>query len=223
MFEPILPSSASTFASSCVSTEGRRRAGRGTSSRTARHMAEGDSPVASIFFMISAFCAGVQLIAIRAVVLRFWLPLRPVFMAVASGGRIPSARWGRGTGAARRRVVGQGREIPAAVDGRTALVQVHGGKRLVDRGPGGERSLPRSGGPWRARRLSWSKPLSKQRSGGRRVKHLPVGSPEGEAHLVRSTEQRSWSGGCNGGRSDPLGKMREPSGERWRVEHAHIL
>ena len=36
----------------------------------------------------------------------------------------------------------------------------------------------------------------------------PVGSPEGEAHLVRSTEQRSWAGGCNGGRSCPLAKMR---------------
>src|SRR5271165_2584369 len=150
-------------------------------------MALGESSKALAFSIIAAFWAGVQLIAIRAVVLRFWLPLRPVFMAVASGGRIPSARWGRGTGAARRRIVGQGRESPAAVDGRTALGRVHGGTRLVDEGPGGERSLPRSGGPWRARRLSWSKPRPKQRSGGRRVKHLPVGSPEGEARLVGSS------------------------------------
>src|SRR5579864_4883342 len=135
-------------------------------------------------------------------------------MAVASGGRIQPAP---------RLVVGQGRESPAGVEGRTALVRVHGGTRLVDEGPGGERSLPRSGGPWRARRLSWSKPLSKQRSGGRRVKHLSVGSPEGEARLVGSSGRRPWSGGCNGGRSCPLAKMREPSGERWRVEHAHIL
>src|ERR1039457_2452831 len=54
---------------------GRRRGGRGTSSSTARHMAEGDRPVASIFSMIAAFWAGVQLTAIRAVTFRFWLPL----------------------------------------------------------------------------------------------------------------------------------------------------
>src|SRR5437764_10438846 len=143
-------------------------------------------------------------------------------MPVAPRERIPSARWGRGTGAARRRFEGQGRESPAAVDGRTALVQVDGGTRLVDERPGGERSLPRPGGPWRARRLSWSKPRSKQRSGGRRVKHLPVGSPEGEARLVGSSGRRPWSGGSNGGRSDPLCKMSDQR-ERWRVEHAHIL
>src|ERR1017187_1890133 len=179
-------------------------------------MAVGDRPTSPARGPILAFCSGVQLTAIRAVVLRFWLPL-PLMM------RTESARLGRGAGAARRRFEGRGRESPAAVDGRTALVQVHGGTRLVDGGPGGERSLPRSGGPWRARRLSWSKPLSKQRSGGRRVKHLPVGSPEGEARLVRSTERRSWSGGCNGGRSCPLAKMREPPGERSRGLPAHIL
>jgi len=180
----------------------------GASSILARQMALGESPASLDFSTMIAFSAGVQLTAIRAVVRRFWLPLRPVFFtAVASGGRIQSARVGRGTGAARCRFAGQGRESPAAVDGRTALVQVHGGTRLVDEGPGGERSLPRSGGPWRARRLSWSKPLSKQRSGGRRVKHLPVGSPEGEARLVGSSGRRPWSGGSNGGRSDPLCKM----------------
>ena len=172
-----------------------------------------------------------QLTAIRAVVRRFWLPLRPVFfMTVASGGRIQSARLGRGTGAARCRFAGQGHESPAAVDGGTALVQVHGGTRLVDGGPGGERSLPRSGGPWRARRLSWSKPRSKQRSGGRRVKHLPVGSPEGEARLVGSSGGRPWSGGSNGGRSDPLCKMSDqrerdsiPSGSSNRVKGSALV
>ncbi len=44
-------------------------------------MALGDRSKALAFFAIASFWAGVQLIAIRAVVLRFWLPLLPVFMA----------------------------------------------------------------------------------------------------------------------------------------------
>ena len=43
----------------------------------------------------------------------------------------------------------------------------------------------------------------------------PVGSPEGEARLVRSTEQRSWAGGMQRGAKLPL--------PRCAVLHAHIL
>src|ERR1039457_7209293 len=183
-------SSDSTFASSTVSTEGRRRGGRGTSSSTARHMAEGDRPVASIFAMIAAFWAGVQLTAIRAVTFRFWLPLLVMTCSCIRGVRL---RRGLGvTGIQSARLAGgQGRGSPAAVDGRIALVQVHGGTRLVDGGPGGERSLPTVEGP-----------------GSDEI--APVGC----------TGRRSCSGGCNGGRSCPLAKMRR---SRWRVEHAHIL
>src|ERR1019366_8809427 len=168
MFEPILPSSARAFASSTVSTEGRRRGGRGTSSSTARHMAEGDRPVASTFSMIAAFWAGVQLMAMRAVTLRFWLPL---VLISGSFGRIqPAYGW-------------------SGVQGRNAACAGPRGKAPGRWGAGGERSLPRSG---------------VQRRNA----------------LVWSTDQRSWAGGCNGGRSCPLAKMRR---SRWRVEHAHIL
>src|ERR1019366_7236367 len=131
MFEPILPSSASTFASKTVSTDGRRRGGKGSSSRSARHMAEGDRPVASIFAMIAAFWAGVQLTAIRAVTFRFWLPL--VLMS-GSFGRIQSAYGWSG------------------VQGRNAAGAGPRGKAHGRWGFGGERSLPRSGGTGRARR-----------------------------------------------------------------------
>src|ERR1017187_5950445 len=108
MFEPILPSSASTFASSTVSTEGRRRGGRGTSSSTARHMAEGDRPVASIFAMIAAFWAGVQLTAIRAVTFRFWLPLLVMTCSCIRGVRLRRGFGVTGIQSARL-AVGQGR------------------------------------------------------------------------------------------------------------------
>ena len=39
----------------------------------------------------------------------------------------------------------------------------------------------------------------------------PVGSPEGEARLVRSTEQRSWPGDATGAEST-LAKMSEDGG-----------
>src|ERR1700732_1854155 len=99
----------------------------------ARQMALGERPAALAFSTMMAFWAGVQLTGIRAVVRRFWLPLRPVFfMAVGPRGRTQAARLGRGTEAARRRFAGQGRDCPAAVDGRTALLPVHGGTRLGD-------------------------------------------------------------------------------------------
>ena len=51
----------------------------------------------------------------------------------------------------------------------------------------------------------------------------PVGSPEGEARLVRSTEQRSWPGDATGAEST-LAKMSEAEGRARRaVLRAHIL
>src|ERR1035437_5567871 len=94
----------------CSLIVGLRWRGRGASSIMARHMAEGDSPTSPARATILAFCSGVQLTAIRAVVLRFWLPL-PLMM------RIQSARLGRG--AAHRRFAERERESPA--------LEVHGG------------------------------------------------------------------------------------------------
>src|ERR1039457_431688 len=233
---------------SLSSTLGWWTRGRGRFSRALRARAERDWPCASASLQRAAFWAGVKRRLRCTVARRLSLPLRffiknsppcappqsgrcradtarDVFwrhgpqrrIQSAQGFRLRSASARQGAGAPGRhalRFVVHGRESPGAGPD---------GGRLVDGGPGGERSLPRSGGPWRARRLSWSKPLATQRSGGRRVKRLPVGSPEGEARLVRSTERRSWSGGCNGGRSCPLAKMREPPGERSRGLPAHIL
>src|ERR1019366_9196065 len=141
----------------------------------ARHMAEGDSPTSPARATILAFCSGVQLTAIRAVVLRFWLPL--VLMGGSCGRIQPAYGW-------------------SGVQGRNAACAGPRGKAHGRWGFGGERSLPRSGGTGRARR-----PCRRGTRGG-------APGPGGLS---------------TGGGVTPLTKMSEPSGGRWRVEHAHIL
>src|ERR1017187_2628565 len=193
-FEPDFPSSASLglrasrareiSTKNCLmrlsSTLGWWTRGRGRFSRALRARADRDWPCASASLQRAAFWAGVKRRLRCTVARRFSLPLR-FFISTSpqcappQGGRsrpYTAREWVWRHGAQRRIQSAQGW---AGAPGRHALrFVVHGrespgagpdGGRLADGGPGGERSLPRSGGPWRGRRLSWSKPLAKQRAG----------------------------------------------------------
>ena len=80
-------------------------------------------------------------------------------------------------GASNPRRVGQG------CRGGTHPARVHGARPMVDEGPGRERSLARSGGPWRAGTPSWSEVQKAKRvwSGARAEGPAPGDATGGEA------------------------------------------